>query len=112
MVTKVTSLQPNSFHLLIFVILLTSFTRSKPFSPHRKASRRSAERRVPGVHCMASARLPVIRAESAHQAHQKCLFVFGSRFRHRPRNTDGLVQQSPRDAFLRWNQKSSAHRVV
>src|ERR1051326_5731429 len=112
MVTKVTSLQRVRFDLITFVTLLTSFTRSKPLSPQPRVFRRSGGRHAPNVHCMASGHLLVIRGESAHPVHRKCLFESGSKFLHRPRRTDGPVQQSRRGASLRWNQKSPARRAV
>src|SRR6476660_6261834 len=112
MVTKVSSLQRVRFDLVTFVTLLTSFTRSKPFSRQPRVFRRSEGRRAPSVHCMASGHLLVIREESVHPAHRKYLFESDSKFLHRPRNTDGPVQQSQRDVSLRWNQKSPSRRAV
>src|SRR5512132_595997 len=86
---KVTSLQRARFDLVTFVILLTDFTRSRPVSRLRRVFQRSAGQRVPSLHCKAWEHLPVIRVESAHPAHRKCLFEFGSKFLHRPRRTDG-----------------------
>src|SRR5215472_9135472 len=79
------------------------FMRSKPFSRQPRVFRRSEGRRAPSVHCMASGHLLVIRGESAHPAHQKCLFESGNKFLRPPRSTDDLVQQSPLDGSSRWN---------
>src|SRR5262249_23037660 len=98
---KTTSLQRPHSDLATVVTLLASFTRSRPVSQPPKVFLRSAGRRAPSLHCKASGRLPVIRAESAHRAHRKCFFESGSKFLRRHRRTDDPVQQSPRDASLR-----------
>src|SRR3954471_24354625 len=91
---------------------LTDFTHSRPVSQRRQVSRHSAVPRARGVRCMALGHLPVIRGESAHPAHQKCLFESGSKFLPRRRRTGDPVQQSPRDVSLRLSRKSPVHRAA